>query len=95
MLGIIQGQTIRSTQGVVTDGKTVPLGTVTWEAATIQDLGNTYGTLNFQGYGQTGTYSIGVDLQVQCYDIGAKCQMPDHYENCTMHGHPCQSELNA
>jgi len=80
---ICNGQGVRDVNGVdVSKPNFAGVGTVTWEAGVIQNLPDAYGIVTFSGYAQPTTDSIKFNIQVQCYDTGAKCTTPDHYMVC-------------
>jgi hypothetical protein len=35
------------------------------------------------GYSQAGSYTITITIHLQCYDRGAKCTAPNHYNVCS------------
>jgi hypothetical protein len=80
---ICQGQTIRDSNGVEY-GKPGfrGVGYVKWEELSSLTLPDTAGHAIYSGYEQAGKYTIEVNIAVQCYDIGARCTQPTHYNVC-------------
>jgi hypothetical protein len=80
---ICNGQTIRDPSGKIYGQGNGPLGTATWQAGTVQDLPDVFGDLSLRGgYAQAGKYTITINMNLQCYDTGAKCTAPNHYNVC-------------
>jgi hypothetical protein len=80
---ICNGQGVRDVNGVdVSKPNFGGVGTVTWEAGSIQTLPNSYGIVTYSGYLQPKTDTIKFDIKVQCYDTGAKCKEAGHYQVC-------------
>jgi hypothetical protein len=81
---ICNGQTVRDTNGNVVGHANGPLGSADWQVGTVQALPDTFGIISLPGgYTQASQYSISIKVTVQCYDTGAKCTAPGHYNTCS------------
>jgi hypothetical protein len=82
---ICGGQTIRDVDGhEYASAGFEGVGTIEWEPGVVQHLPEGFGLVTLSGYSQPKSAQITVKIAVQCYDIGAKCTMPNKYTNCTL-----------
>jgi hypothetical protein len=78
---ICMGQSYKDSSGVAYPNNG-PIGTVQWQAGSIQNLKDFSGVITFTGYQQSKVDSIVVTLNPQCWDTGSKCTTPDHVTQC-------------
>jgi hypothetical protein len=78
---ICMGQSFKDQHGVAYPNNG-PIGTVQWEAGSVQDLKNFSAVVTFTGYQQAKADNIVVSLNPQCWDTGAKCTTPNHVTQC-------------
>jgi hypothetical protein len=79
---ICQGQTVRSVSGIESGKPSFAAGTIQWEELAQTQLPDGYGHALYSGYTQAGDYTVRIKIDVQCFDIGAKCKEPSHYKTC-------------